>query len=180
MPRNILHIDASARMQDSVSRALSARIVAHFAPERLKRRDLADGPAFIDESFALATFTPPEDRTAEQSAALALSDALVGEVQAADTIVIGTPIYNFFAPAALKAWIDQVARAGVTFAYGDNGPEGKLTGKRAIIAVASGGTKIGGPGDHATPYLRHMLGFLGITDVTFVDTDSIDDLLAAA
>ena len=180
MPRNILHIDSSARLQDSVSRTLSARVVAHFSTGNVTRRDLSVGPAFIDEAFTVATFTPPENRTSDQAAALDLSDTLVAELQAADVIVIGMPIYNFFLPAALKAWIDQVARAGVTFAYGEDGPHGMLSGKRAIIAVASGGTSIAGPGDHATPYLRHMLAFLGITDVTFVDADSVEELLAAA
>ncbi len=86
-------------------------------------------------------------------------------MQAADTLVIGLPIYNFGVPAALKAWVDQVARAGVTFRYTETGPKGLLTGKRAIIAVASGGTEAGSDVDFATGYIRHVLGFIGITDV---------------
>ena len=92
----------------------------------------------------------------------------MAELQAADTIVIGTPIYNFTSPASLKAWMDLVARPRVTFHYTENGPEGLLSGKKAIIAVASGGVPIGSDMDFLTPHLRHFLGFIGITDVEFV------------
>ncbi len=95
----------------------------------------------------------------------------MAEVQAADTIVIGLPIYNFGVPAALKAWIDLIARAGVTFQYSAEGPKGLLTGKHAIVAVASGGTEIGSDIDFASGYIRHVLGFVGITDVTFIRAD---------
>jgi FMN-dependent NADH-azoreductase len=119
------------------------------------------------------TFTPADARSDAQNEALSFSDTLVAEVIAADTIVIGTPIYNFGAPAVLKAWIDQIARAGVTFQYTENGPEGLLEGKKVIIAVASGGTQIGSDYDFASPYLKFALGFLGITDVTVLSKDDI-------
>ena len=167
----LLRIDASARKTGSVTRQLTDRITARLAPETLITRDLSTALPQIDEAWVTANFAPPEARDAAQSQALALSDQLVAELQAADTIVFGLPVYNFSVPASLKAWIDLIARAGVTFRYTANGPEGLLTGKRAIIALASGGTEFGSDIDFASGYLRHMLGFVGITDVTFIRAD---------
>jgi FMN-dependent NADH-azoreductase len=116
----------------------------------------------LDTDWVTANFTPPEERGEAERAALAESDALVAELKAADVLVIGVPIYNFGIPAALKAWVDLVARARVTFRYTEQGPVGLLTGKRAYLAVASGGTPVGSAIDFATGYLRHVLGFLGI------------------
>ncbi|MDH3266802.1 MAG: NAD(P)H-dependent oxidoreductase, partial [Gammaproteobacteria bacterium] len=113
-------------------------------------------------------------RDAAQREALAFSDRLVAELQHADAIVIGAPIYNFNIPAALKAWIDMIARARVTFRYTDNGPKGLLEGKKAYIVVASGGVKIGSKADFATPYLRHALAFVGITDVEFIGAEQLN------
>ena len=172
MPETILHIDASARLADSVSRQLSSRIVERLGGDVI-RRDLAQPQPLITQDWVTANFTPPEDRSTAQRDTLALSDRLVDELHAARTIVIGTPIYNFGVPAALKAWIDLVARAGLTFRYSDTGPVGLLTGKRAIIAIASGGTAVGSEIDFASGYLRHMLGFLGITEVEVVAADQI-------
>ena len=172
MPETILHIDASARLADSVSRQLSSRIVERLGGDVI-RRDLAQPLPLITQDWVTANFTPPEDRSTAQRDTLALSDRLVDELHAARTIVIGTPIYNFGVPAALKAWIDLVARAGLTFRYSDTGPVGLLTGKRAIIAIASGGTAVGSEIDFASGYLRHMLGFLGITEVEVVAADQI-------
>ena len=172
MPETILHIDASARLADSVSRQLSSRIVERLGGD-VVRRDLAQPLPQITQDWVTANFTPPEDRSTAQRDTLALSDRLVDELHAARTIVIGTPIYNFGVPAALKAWIDLVARAGLTFRYSDTGPVGLLTGKRAIIAIASGGTAVGSEIDFASGYLRHMLGFLGITEVEVVAADQI-------
>ena len=167
----LLRIDASARKTGSVTRQLTDRITARLAPETLITRDLSTALPQIDEAWITANFTPPEARDTAQSQALALSDQLVAELQAADTIVFGLPVYNFSVPASLKAWIDLIARAGVTFRYTTNGPEGLLTDKRAIIALASGGTEFGSDIDFASGYLRHMLGFVGITDVTFIRAD---------
>lgn len=171
MPHSILRLDASARRDGSVTRDLTGRILARFPQADVTIRDLADGLPLIDASWVAANFTPEADRDAAQRAALALSDTLIAEVRAADTLVIGLPIYNFGVPATLKAWIDLIARAGVTFRYTEAGPEGLLNGKRAIVAVASGGTETGSPLDFATGYLRHILGFVGITDVSFVSAD---------
>lgn len=172
MQETILHIDASARFQGSVSRDLTAKIIADRPAARVITRDLAETPVpQLTESWVNANFTPAESRTRAQEAALSQSDALIGELEAADTIVIGLPVYNFGIPASLKAWVDMVARAGVTFRYTENGPRGLLTGKRAIVALASGGTEAGSEIDFATPYIRHVLGFVGITDVTIVAAD---------
>jgi FMN-dependent NADH-azoreductase len=169
MTHHILRIDASARRTGSVSRALNDRLIARFGAADVTTRDLAATPLpLIDEDWVGANFTAPEDRSETQRAALALSDALVAELRAADTIVIGLPIYNFSVPAGLKAWIDLVARAGETFAYTAEGPQGLLSGKRVIVTVASGGVEPGSDYDYATTYLSHVLGFLGLTDVEFV------------
>ena len=134
-------------------------------------RDLAAGLPFVTEAWVGANFTDEADRSEDQKAALSLSDILVNELFAADTLVIGVPIYNFGVPAALKAWIDMIARARKTFHYTANGPEGLLTGKQAFIVIVSGGTQMGSEIDFATGYLRHILGFIGITDVTFIAAD---------
>ncbi len=174
MTQTILRIDASARRTGSISRELNDRLIDRFAaqgPVEVTTRDLTEALPQIDEDWIGANFTPAEDRTDAQREKLTLSDALVGEVQAADTLIIGLPIYNFGVPAALKAWIDLVARAGVTFRYTAEGPRGLLEGKRAIITVASGGTEVGSDIDFATGYLRHVLGFIGIEDVQFIRAD---------
>ncbi len=168
----ILHIDTSARLQGSVSRDLTARIVEKLGGEVI-RRDLSEPLPIVHEAWVAANFTPADKRSAEQLETLAVSDKLVEELEAADTVVIGLPIYNFGVPANLKAWVDMVARAGRTFKYGENGPLGLLEGKRAIIAVASGGTAAGSDIDFATPYLRHVLGFIGIHDVTVIAADQL-------
>lgn len=168
----ILRVDSSARTDGSITRALSQSLAAHLAgPDgEVTVRDLAaQPPAFVDEPWVGANFTAPEARTEGQRAVLAASDALVEELEAADQIVIGVPIYNFSIPASLKAWIDMVARVRRTFRYTETGPEGFLTGKAAFLVVASGGTAVDAEIDFATPYLKHVLGFLGITNVRVID-----------
>jgi len=161
----ILHIDSSARLQGSVTRRLSAQIVDRLDGD-VVRRDLAEPLPQIDADWLAANWSPADARTQAQADALALSDQLIAEIVAADTLVIGAPIYNFGIPAALKAWIDLIARAGLTFKYTDTGPVGLLQGKRAIVAIASGGTKVGSEIDFASGYLRHVLGFVGITSTS--------------
>lgn len=177
MTSTILRIDASARTDGSVSRDLNDRIVARFraaGETTLIERDLAATDlSFLDAAWIEASGTPATKRTEDHLAALAASDALIDELRSADILLIGLPIYNFGIPAALKAWIDLVARAGVTFAYTAEGPRGLLTGKRAIVTVASGGTETGSEIDFATGYLRHVLGFIGIDDVLFVSADRL-------
>ncbi|UWQ58684.1 NAD(P)H-dependent oxidoreductase [Leisingera caerulea] len=173
MTRTVLHIDSSARIEGSVTRDLSARIVSRLGADQVISRDLAAPLPLLDGAWVGANFTPADQRTDEQKQLLALSDSLVEELKQADTIVIGAPVYNFSVPSTLKAWIDLVARVGLTFQYTENGPIGLLEGKRAIIVMASGGTQAGSDIDFATTYLRHVLGFIGITDVEVVAADAM-------
>ncbi len=173
MSKTVLRIDSSVRKEGSISRDLTTRILERLAPEKVITRDLTEELPLIDGNWVGANFTPADKRTDEQKEALSLSDTMIAELNEADTIVIGLPIYNFSVPARLKAWVDQVARAGVTFRYTEAGPEGLLKGKRAILAVASGGTPVGSEIDFATTYLKQVLGFIGITDVTIVAADQL-------
>ena len=184
----VLEVSASGRHHDSVSRMLTQEIIDALETRdgkiTLTRRDLSTGIPLVDERWIQANFTAADERTLTQRDALAESDALVAELEAADVVVIGTPIYNFGVPAALKAWIDMIARAKLTFRYTPNGPEGLLTGKKAYVVIASGGVPVDSPIDFATPYLRHALAFVGITDVEIVAADqlnqSADDSIDAA
>lgn len=175
---NILYVTASIRSDsDSVSRGIGQRIVDGLAAATgasVTTRDLAahDLPYVSAERFA-ANLTPAADRTPEQAELAAIADTLIAELQAADTIVIASPIYNFAPPASLKAWADLVARAGTTFQYTANGPEGLLKGKKAYLAIASGGTPVGSDVDFMTRWLTFFLGFLGISDVEMVYADGI-------
>ena len=176
-PLNILHVAASGRNAGSVSRALAREFFATLdragVAATIVERDLNDGVAFVDEDWINANFTPPDERTADQTARLHYSDQLVAELKAADIVLISTPIYNFGVPASLKAWIDMIARARLTFQYTENGPVGLLEGKRAVIAVASGGTAVGSEQDFATSYLKHALGFVGVKDVSIIAADQL-------
>ncbi|MGC1259735.1 FMN-dependent NADH-azoreductase [Jannaschia helgolandensis] len=168
---NILRIDSSAKASGSTTQALLDRIEEKVG-RATTRRDLgAKAVPQIDGTWVSANFTEAQARDDAQKSALSLSDELVSELQDADLILIALPIYNFTVPGALKAWIDLVCRAGVTFKYTETGPVGLLEGKRAIVAVASGGTPVGSEIDFATGYMRHILGFIGITDVSFVSAD---------
>lgn len=173
MTRTVLHIDASARANGSTSRDLSARIVTRLQADTVIRRDLIQALPHVTEDWIAANFTPADQRSTAQQDILSLSDQLVAELQQADTIVIGLPVYNFNVPASLKAWIDLIARVGLSFEYGETGPRGLLTGKKAIIAFVSGGTQIGSDIDFASGYMRHILGFVGITEVEFIAADQL-------
>jgi FMN-dependent NADH-azoreductase len=175
---NILYLTASIRSEvDSISRGLGQSIVDGLAAKSgasVTTRDIAAGtlPFVSAERFA-ANLTPAGDRTPEQAELAAIADTLIAEMQAADTIVIASPVYNFGPPASLKAWADLVARAGTTFRYTATGPEGLLTGKKAYLAIASGGTPMGSDIDFMSRWLIFFLGFLGITDVEMVAADGI-------
>lgn len=176
-PLRVLRVDASGREQGSVTRQLAdlflTRLAERHGEVRVSRRDVAAGLPFVDAAWIGANVTEPEARDETQQQALAASDALVCEVREADVLVIATPIYNFGVPASLKAWIDQIARAGVTFRYTEQGPVGLLSGKKAYLLVASGGTPVGGAIDFATPWLKFVLGFLGIDDVEVVAAERL-------
>jgi len=184
MTHIVLNIQASARHDGSVTRQLSDKILTEIAADQTITRDLATGLPLLDAAWLAANFTLADDRTDVQRETLALSDTLITEIKQADTIVIGSPVYNFSVPAVLKAWVDQIARVGVTFKYTPNGPVGLLSGKRAIIVIASGGTPVGSDIDFASGYLKHIMGFIGITDVTIIAADALgndaDAKIAAA
>lgn len=173
----ILHIDSSGRHDGSYSRKLTAALVKKLqtlGPDaKIIKRELAQGVEFVDQDWIEANFTPADERTILQKERLSGSDALVDEVIQADHIVIGAPIYNFSVPGVLKAWVDQICRAGVTFRYEPTGPVGLLQDKRAFIVIASGGTEVQGPADFATDYLKHVLGFIGIQDVSIVNAGQL-------
>ncbi len=174
----LLRVDASMREEDSVTRQLSDRLVdllkSRMDNLQVNRLDLAETSVpLIDEAWIGANFTDPADRTDAQRDRLAGSDALVAGLKAADILVIAVPIYNFGVPAALKAWIDQIARARETFRYTENGPVGLLEGKKAYLVIASGGTPVDSPIDFATPYMRHVMKFVGIDDVTVVAAEQL-------
>ncbi len=173
---HILRIDASARHAGSTTRQLADQLVTRLVEQgygaAVTRRDLAlTPPALLTENWVGANFTDDADRSDDQRAVLAHSDELIAELEAADTIVIGVPVYNFGIPAVLKAWVDQIARARRTFRYTETGPEGLLKGKRAFLVVASGGVPVGSDYDYASRYLIQLLGFVGITDVTVIAAD---------
>lgn len=174
---HILRVESSIKGEASVSRKLTDRIVARLTaadPDAtVTLRDLSTGVPHIDGDWIGAVYTPAEARSPEQADRAAYSDTLLAEVRAADTLVIALPVYNFGVPAPLKGWIDHLARKGETFQYTEAGPEGLLKGKRAIVALSSDGTRIGSEIDFASGYVRHMLGFFGITDVDFIAADQM-------
>ena len=167
----VLRIDSSPRRGQSVSRDLADRVIEKLTPAQIVTRDVTEGLPPVSEAWIEANFTPADQRSVGQVAQLSLSDELVAELESADVVVISLPIWNFGIPSTLKAWIDQVARAGQTFRYTADGPVGLLEGKRAIITVASGGTEVGSAIDFATGYLQHVLGFIGIHEVEVVAAD---------
>ncbi|PWF43408.1 FMN-dependent NADH-azoreductase [Massilia glaciei] len=175
---NILQINSSARSSGSESTrmadALVAKLIAAAPHAQLIRRDLASEPhPAIDEPALQALFTPADQRTEAQAARVALDDALIAQAQAADTIVIGAPMYNFGMTTQLKSWFDAIARAGATFRYTATGPEGLLTGKKVFVTLARGGMHRDGPNDVQVPHLKTLLGFLGMTDVTFLYSEGL-------
>lgn len=176
---NILQINASPRRGDANSTKLasqvSQRLQASHAGSSLTVRDLGEQPVTVlDETALGALFTPAEQRSANQAAVVAEYDALIAEVQSHDAIVLGVPMYNFGVPVQLKAWIDAIARAGVTFRYTENGPEGLLKGKTVYVALARGGLYRDTPKDSQVPYLKTVLGFLGLTDVRFIYAEGLN------
>lgn len=175
---NVLQINSSARPGQSQSSRLADQIVERLRAAdpalELRVRDLGRAPhPALDESALGALFTPAAQRTPEQAARVGLDDALIAELQAADVVVLGVPMYNFGVPTQLKNWIDAVARAGVTFRYTDKGPEGLVTGKKVYVALTRGGLYRNTPADTQVPYLQAFLGFIGMTDVQFIYAEGL-------
>lgn len=165
----VLRVDASMRTEGSVSRSLADKLIAQLQPESIISRDLASGVPIIDQDWISANFTDANERSDEQKQALATSDKYVNELRASDVLVIATPVYNFHVPAALKAWVDLIARARETFRYTETGPEGLLKNKKAYVIITSGGTALKSEYDFVTGWLTHILAFVGITNVSFID-----------
>jgi len=177
--RNLLVIQASASGEGSVSRLLVEETVdrlleAHPAAA-VVRRDLGAAPAPRRTTATLAGVRGEHATDAEQEAR-ALSDALIAELHAADTVVIGAPMYNFGIPTGLRSWFDYVLLVGKTFRYTEAGPQGLLAGKRVIVIEPRGGAYSEGPAqafDFQEPYLRQLLGFIGVTEVLFIRVERI-------
>ena len=174
----ILQINASARPGASnstrVADAITAKLKSAHPEAVVELRDLARDPLPpLDETALGALFTPAPERSAEQAARVALDDAVIAQLQSADAIVLGVPMYNFNIPVQLKAWIDAISRAGVTFRYTAEGPQGLVTGKKVYVALARGGLYRDTPADFQVPYLKSVLGFLGMTDIEFVYAEGL-------
>lgn len=173
----LLRIDASARHQGSTSRELADRLIAHLgkqAPERsVVHRDLTDGVPLLNPNMLEAFGVSADDRSPAQRQAVQASEILMAELRASEHIVLALPIYNFGVPAAFKAWLDLVTRSGQTFSYTSDGPRGLLSDRPVTIVLTSGGTRMGGKLDFVTPWLRHVLGFIGLHDLRFVFADSL-------
>ncbi|KZY96223.1 MAG: NAD(P)H-dependent oxidoreductase [Pseudomonadota bacterium] len=172
---HILRVDSSMRTEGSISRNLADKLVERLSDgsTQVTERDLANGIELINENWIGSNFTDPADRSDEQKTSLATSDELVNELREADTVVITAPVYNFHVPAALKAWIDMVARARETFRYTEEGPVGLLTGKKVYVVMTSGGTVLGAENDFVSGWLKYILAFMGMTDVTFIDSSGL-------
>ncbi len=175
----LLQINASIHSDGGQSSQLANRFVTTFRENHpgatVIVRDVAASeavPHLTAERFG-AFVTPSDQRTASQHAVIAYSDALIEELKRADVVVIGLPMYNFGVPSQLKAYFDHIARAGVTFAYTEKGPVGRLTGKKVYVFAARGGQYLGTPMDTQTRYVRDFLAFLGMTDVHFVYAEGL-------
>ncbi len=170
----VLALKSSILGDYSQSNKLVEDFIKNVGQDKLTVRDLAANPLPVLD-FAVATaLRATEDLSQEQLSVVDLSDTLIEEVKAADTLVIAAPMYNFTIPTQLKNWIDLIARAGVTFKYTENGVQGLIEGKKAIVVTTRGGIHKDSPTDNVTPYLRTVLGFVGITDVEFVYAEALN------
>ncbi|WP_409279251.1 FMN-dependent NADH-azoreductase [Pseudomonas defluvii] len=175
----VLIIESSARQNDSISRQLTRDFIAQWQSahptDTITVRDLAANPVpHLDETLLGGWMKPQEQRSVEELKALQRSNELTDELLAADVLVMAAPMYNFTIPSTLKAWLDHVLRAGITFKYTETGPQGLLTGKRAYVLTARGGIHAGGASDHQEPYLRQVMAFIGIHDVTFIHAEGLN------
>ncbi|SQH32471.1 FMN-dependent NADH-azoreductase [Pseudomonas mucidolens] len=176
---NVLIIESSARQQDSISRQLTEQFISQWRAahptDQITLRDVAVNPVpHLDADLLGGWMKPAEQRNAREQASLERSNELTAELLAADVLVMAAPMYNFAIPSTLKAWLDHVLRAGVTFKYTATGPQGLLTGKRAFVLTARGGLHAGASSDHQEPYLRQVMGFIGIHDVAFIHAEGVN------
>ncbi|HEY5825231.1 MAG TPA: NAD(P)H-dependent oxidoreductase [Cyclobacteriaceae bacterium] len=182
MSKKVLHIISSPQGEASVSKKLGSaiieKIITKYPDSTVKERNLAANLfPHLDELQIGSWFTPAEQRSPEQAKAAKISEEAINELQEADIYVIGAPFYNFAIPSTLKAYLDHIARPGITFRYDENGqPEGFLKNKKAYVAIASSGVYSEGEFqsfDYVTPYLKFLLGFLGITDIDFIRAEGL-------
>lgn len=177
----ILHLISSPRKGESISIKLANSIIeklqAKHPESTVSVRDLTTEVfPHLDEVHLTSFFTPAESRSPELLEAVKHSDKAISELMDADIIVIGVPMYNFSIPSTLKSWIDHVVRAGATFKYAENGVEGLVKDKKVYLAIATGGVYSDGPmkaGDFTEPYIKNILGFIGLTDITAVRAEGI-------
>lgn len=173
---NILFLKTSPKNEGSISTELGEYLVNQLtsvSKSTVTKRQLDEEIPFINQQIINGLYVDDSQKTVEQKEALKLSDTIVEDANNHDTIVISTPIYNFSAPAVLKAWADMVARVNKTFSYTENGPVGLLKDKKAYVVISSGGTKVGSEIDFFTPWMKHFLKFIGITDVEFIAADQL-------
>ena len=178
---NLLRIDASASGDKSVTRQLTEKIQKvqedRHGDLNVTQIDLNEMELpFLSPDMIASYFTPEEKRSDDQKGIIKISDEIVSEWKKADIIILGVPMYNFGLPGKLKTYFDQLARVGETFHYGESGPVGHLKGKKVYIGVATGGTPIGSPYDHVTPYLKTFLAFLGMEELSIVSIDKRGDI----
>ena len=176
---NVLIIESSARQQGSFSRQLTQQFISQWQAahptDQVTVRDLALHPVpHLDANLLGGWMKPEAQRSADEHASLKRSDELTDELLAADVLVLAAPMYIFAIPSTLKAWLDHVLRAGVTFKYTETGPQGLLTGKKAYVLTARGGLYAGSTSDHQEPYLRQVMAFVGIHDVTFIHAEGMN------
>ncbi|MBY6205601.1 NAD(P)H-dependent oxidoreductase [Halomonas denitrificans] len=188
IPHHALLVTSSLSGEAGTSSALARDYLDRLATRgpdlRITHRDLAgDPPPHLDAETFAAFGTSPDERSAVQRERVAWSDAAIAELRAADLVVVAAPMYNFGVPSALKAWMDHVARAGITFRYTDRGPQGLLTGRRAVVVSTRGGRYAGTAADSQTPFIETFLGFLGLGPIEFVHAEGLamgEDHAAAA
>ncbi len=175
--KQILRLDASASINTSNSKKLGDelidRLLALHPDAIVRQRDLNQEIGFIDENWVAANFTPDDQRSEAQHQRLAFSDKLIDEIKQADAIVLTTPMYNFGIPATLKAWIDLISRAGVTFRYTADGPVGLIKGKHVDIVITTGGVPLKSPVDFVTDYLKQVFRFIGIEDINIISAEAM-------
>ena len=176
---HVLIIESSARQQDSVSRQLTRDFIQQWQAahpgDQINLRDVAANPLpHLDADLLGGWMKPAEQRSMPEQEAFERSNQLTDELLAADVLVMAAPMYNFTIPSTLKAWLDHVLRAGITFKYTPTGPQGLLQGKRAIVLTARGGIHAGAGSDHQEPYLRQAMAFIGIHDVEFIHAEGLN------
>ena len=176
---NVLIIESSARQQGSFSRQLTQQFISQWQAahpaDQVTLRDLALNPVpHLDANLLGGWMKPEAQRNADEQSSLQRSNELTDELLAADVLMLAAPMYNFAIPSTLKAWLDHVLRAGVTFKYTETGPQGLLTGKKAYVLTARGGLYAGSTSDHQEPYLRQVMAFIGIHDVTFIHAEGMN------